>query len=239
MSDTSNEQQLTGNNLLAARQRVLVSDNGSCWLSSPLACLSELDHAHICSEEVASSEPKRKKRKGQKKAKKKAPADNDIGEPSDRDRNLDKVIRQHLFDNHRGLLGEDAELVLICPSEGYQGTYGGQEHFAALAAAFKVDIVLYEDNEEGRRTPSKEWELFTAGSGVSEFLTANEIQERMNDQERQRVPVLHVAAARDIPNHFEAYRCKEGHPSYELPSWFREANDRYNELKEIIDSAEQ
>ena len=237
MSDTSNEQQLTGNNLLAARQRVLVSDNGSCWLSSPLACLSELDHAHICSEEVASSEPKRKKRKGQKKAKKKAPADNDIGEPSDRDRNLDKVIRQHLFDNHRGLLGEDAELVLICPSEGYQGTYGGQEHFAALAAAFKVDIVLYDDAKE-LQTPSRMWSLFSAGSGDEEILTANEIQERMNDQASQRAPVLHVAVSRDYEGHFEAYRCKKGldDTSYEFPSWFLKIKETW---ANIIDSAEQ
>ena len=239
MSDTSNEQQLTAKDVLAPLQRVLVRGNGSCWVYVLLACLWILEHAKISSEEEASSEPNRKKRKGQKKAKKKKSPADDVGPPSDRDHNFDNAIRKYLFDNHSGLLGEYAATVLIGPDDDSFGDYGGQEHFAALAAAFKVDIVLYEDNEEGRRTPSKEWELFTAGSGVSEFLTANEIQERMNDQERQRVPVLHVAAARDIPNHFEAYRCKEGHPSYELPSWFREAKDRYNELKEIIDSAEQ
>ena len=237
MSDTSNEQQLTAKDVLAPLQRVCVRGNGSCWVYVLLACLWILEHAKITSEEEASSEPKRKKRKGRKKAKKKKSPADDVGPPSDRDHNFDNAIRKYLFDNHSGLLGEYAATVLIGPDDDSFGDYGGQEHFAALAAAFKVDIVLYDDAKE-LQTLSRMWSLFSAGSGDEEILTANEIQERMNDQASQRAPVLHVAVSRDYEGHFEAYRCKKGldDTSYEFPSWFLKIKETW---ANIIDSAEQ
>ena len=254
---------LTANDLLenARLQRARVRDDGSCWVYAVLASLFVLDHAPIISLEEeeeeeeedaldmtdptdtdaeASSGPKPRKRKRQvaaaakkKKAKKKKAPDDGIGEPSERDRLLNRYIRQHLYDNHKDLLGEDAESVPIGPDgDDFSGSYGGQEHFSSLAAALGVDIVLYDENDaEGLQNPSKKWTLLSANSGDWMFLTADQIQERMDESGSRGVPVLHVASSRDLNDHYEAYLYTDNTlSSYEFPSWFRE-------LEQIVNAA--
>ena len=271
MSDTNNEQQqaaaaaglgLTANDILNRLQRARVRDDGSCWLWAVLASLFVLDHAPIIPLEEEeeeeeeedddddyspSSEPKSKKRKKRqtaaakkKKAKKKKAADDGIGEPSERDRLLDDAIRSRLVDKHRGLF-EDPESVLIGPGEDTAGSYGGHEHFSSLAIEFGVDIVVYDENDEkGLQDPCTVWMLLSSG-GDWLHLTADQIQERMDDPNSQEVPVLHVAMSRDVEDHYEAYRYKEGwlddtFASYEFPSWFREMNETISALGKREDS---
>ena len=249
---------LTANDLLenARLQRARVRDDGSCWVYAVLASLFVLDHAPIISLEEeeeeeeddaldtctndadaeASSGPKPRKRKRQvaaaakkKKAKKKKAPDDGIGEPSERDRLLDNTIRSRLYEKQKHRF-EDPESVLIVPQEDSMGSYGGYEHFSSLAVEFGVDIVVYDENDKkGLQNPSKEW-LLLSRSGDWIHLAADQIQERMDDPNSQRVPVLHVAMSRDIKEHYEAYRYKGGwldvtFSSYEFPSWFRELEE--------------
>ena len=246
---------LTANDLLqndATRlQRTRVRDDGSCWVYAVLASLYVLDHAPIISTEgdgvdvidLASSSsespsPARKKRKRQSanntcisnnNNNNKNYGSDGIGEPSNRDRLLDNVIRSRLYEQHKRRL-EDPESVLIGPEEDSMGSYGGQEHLSCLAMEFGVDVVLYDENDKnGLQNPSKEW-LLLSKDGDWIHLTADQIQDRMDDPNSRGVPVLHVAVSRDLKEHYEAYRYKEGWldeklSSYEFPSWFRELEE--------------
>ena len=195
-------------------------------------------------QQQASSESARKKRKrrrvntrSSKKIsgkKKKGDAtrsipDDGIGEPSERDRLLDTAIRSRLYERHKRRL-EDPEQVLIGPEEDSMGSYGGQDHLSCLAMEFGVDIVLYDEtNVRGLQSPAQEWLLLTRdGSWV--YVTADQIWSRMDDPDSREVPVLHVAVSRDLKDHYEAYRYREGWlddklVSYEFPAWFRELEE--------------
>jgi len=247
MSDTKNDNNsnepaaeeqaepvLTTNALLGELQRTRVRDDGSCWVYVVMAALFILDHTPVVPADAgalgnsnSTSKFKSKSKKRKRGVKKDTSRTGGIEEPSERDRNLDQAIRNHLHQKYPSRL--EGKAVLIVPQEDSFGSFGSQDHLSCLAVEFGVDIALYDETDgAGLRNPSRQWLLLTKG-GDWKRATAGQIKARMDDPENT-VPVLHVAASRDLNQHFEVYRPKEGWLEeklslYEFPAWFRELEE--------------
>ena len=141
------------------------------------------------------------------------------------DRQLDKRIRQRI---HRMYGDRFSEEVLKTPDyslidekrylkegverEEFFGSYGGYAEFEALAKMFKLNIVLWDENEVDLMCPDWKWPVFLNDGSIVNMIPAD-ITKLMSEPST----TIHIAWSETTEAHFEAY--VDDHEEYPRPRW--------------------
>eukprot|EP00040_Diaphanoeca_grandis_P017193 m.89365 g.89365 ORF g.89365 m.89365 type:complete len:342 (-) comp26289_c1_seq1:88-1113(-) len=169
--------------------RTRIRDDGSCWVYAVLACLGLCEHAK--------SAPFRKFFRRN---------------PTKRDCDLDRLIRQHIFDH--GVRGADVlkmpDYHEKRPESDFFGSYG---HPCHLAAVLNVIVADWDENDLDNADPHFTVDLVYP-CGMSETVSCDELNDIIN---RSGTIVTHVGRSRDIENHFEAW--VDPRLTWAVPDW--------------------